>query len=105
MKKYDVEFLPIAAKDLDVIFDYILLDSPNEAIAMLEKIMTRLEKLEDFPLLGKQLIHKSLNYYNFRMIIVEPYIIFYRFIDDIVYIYRILHGACDYIEALNPSDD
>lgn len=100
MKKYDIEFLPAADKDLDDIFDYILLDSPNEAISMLEKIMTRLEKLEELPLLGKGLIHKSLIHFNFRMIIVEPYNVFYRFIDDKIYIFRILHGASDYIKIL-----
>lgn len=100
MKKYDIEFLPIAYRDLDNIFDYILLDSQNNANRILEKIMTRLGKLEDFPLSGKKLIHKSLNSYDFRMIIVSPYIVFYRFIEDKIYIYRILHGASDYIKIL-----
>ena len=38
--------------------------------------------------------------FNFRMVNVEPYIAFYRFIDGKVYIYRILHGARDYIRIL-----
>lgn len=100
MGKYKTVFLPEAYKDLDTIFDYILLDSPSQAEAILNKIMGSISNLEDFPLAGKKLVHKSLNYYNFRMIIVAPYIVFYRFIDDVVYIYRILHGARDYIDAL-----
>lgn len=97
MKRYDVNFLPAADKDLDDIFDYILLDSPNNAISILERIMALLENLEEYPLLDKRLIHNSLIHFDFRMIIIEPYIIFYRFIDDKIYIYRILHGARDYI--------
>lgn len=100
MEKYNVIFLPEAYKDLDDIFDYILLDNHSQAEFILAKIIDSISTLEAFPLIGKKLIHKSLNYYNFRMIIIDPYIAFYRFIDDVVYIYRILHGARDYINTL-----
>lgn len=100
MKNYNIEFLPIAYSDLDNIFDYIILDSIKEANVMLEKIMNSLDRLKQFPLSGKKLIHNSLNYYNFRIIIVNPYVIFYRFMDDTIYIYRVLHGASDYMKIL-----
>ena len=100
MKHYNIEFLPIAYSDLDNIFDYIILDSIKEANVMLEKIMNSLDRLKQFPLSGKKLIHNSLNYYNFRIIIVNPYVIFYRFMDDTISIYRVLHGASDYMKIL-----
>ncbi len=100
MENYKVEFLPEAYKDLNEIFDYILLDSPANAQATLDKIINSIEKLEAFPLIGKQLINEHLNYYQFRMIIVNPYIVFYRFIHDKIYIYRILHGTSDYMNIL-----
>lgn len=101
MVKYNIEFLPESYKDLDNIFDYILLDSPREASTVLEKIMTKIERLGQFPLMGKRVIHTSLNYYNFRMIVIYPYIAFYRLTNDTIYIYRILHGASDYIKILD----
>ncbi len=100
MEKHKIVFLPESCKDLDEIFDYILIDSQNNAKNILEQIMNTISNLETFPLLGKRLVHKSLDYYHFRMLIVDPYIIFYRFIENTVYIYRILHGARDYIDAL-----
>ena len=100
MANCKIEFLPEAYKDLNEIFDYILLDSPANAQATLDKIIYSIEKLETFPLLGKQLINEYLNYYQFRMIIVKPYIVFYRFLHDKIYIYRILHGASDYMTIL-----
>lgn len=100
MGKFNVELLPAAYEDLDEIFDYILLDDPTAAANMLDRIMTSLHRLQDFPSSGVKLTTKSLKYYNFRMVIIDPYIAFYRFIDGKVYIYRILHGARDYIRIL-----
>lgn len=100
MKKYNITFLPEAYKDLDLIFDYILLDSINQAESMLDMIMNSIDTLSSFPLSGVRLDEKLLKNYKFRMIIVKPYIVFYRLIDDTIYIYRVLHGAMDYIDAL-----
>lgn len=100
MENNKVKFLPEAYKDLDSIFDYILLDSKANAEIMLEKIINSIGILEFSPYLGKLIDHRSLIYYNFRMIIVTPYIVFYKNIDDTIYIYRILHGASDYIRIL-----
>ena len=104
MDNFNIEFLPIAYTDLDGIFDYIIMDSIKEANLMLERIMNSLERLKRFPLSGKRLIHRSLNYYNFRIIIVNPYIVFYRIIEDTIYIYRVLHGSSDYIKILESGN-
>lgn len=100
MEKYKIVFLPEAYKDLDEIFDYILIDSPSNAQIILEKIMSSISNLNSFPFSGKRLIYKPLDYYSFRMILVEPYIVFYRVIDDTIYVYRVLHEARNYIDAL-----
>jgi plasmid stabilization system protein ParE len=98
--KFNVVLLPAAYDDLDEIFDYILLDNPTAAENMLAKIMASFRRLEDFPNSGVKLTAKSLKHYNFRMIVVDPYIAFYRFIDNVVYIYRVLHGSMEYIKIL-----
>jgi len=100
MAKYNVELLPVADADLDDIFDYILLDNPNDAGEVLERLITSLKHLEDFPFTGTKLIDDSLNRYEFRMVIPEPYIAFYRVIENTVFIYRILYGVRDYIQIL-----
>jgi toxin ParE1/3/4 len=98
-----VELLPIAYEDLDEIFDYILLDNPSAAEIMYEKIMGSFEHLKRFPNAGVRFTHSSLAHYHFRMMIVEPYIAFYRFIDGKVVVYRILHGARDIVQILKES--
>lgn len=103
MKSYNIELLPVADDDLDDIFSYILLDNPEAAIEVLERVHTSLKHLENFPYAGTKIIEKSLNHYEFRMIVIEPYIAFYRVIENNVFIYRVLHGARDYIRILKSS--
>lgn len=100
MTKYSVEILPVAYKDLDSIFDFILLENPTNSKKILDKIMTSLQILEDYPFSNQIIYHKSLLYYNFRALIVAPYIVFYRVLDNKVFVYRILHEATNYINIL-----
>lgn len=99
----EVELLPVAYDDLDEIFDYILLVNPSAAENILGKIMGSFERLKRFPNAGAKFDHPSIANYHFRMVIVEPYIGFYRFIDGKVVIYRILHGARDIISILEET--
>ncbi len=103
MEKYDVELLPAAYADLDEIFDYIMVDNSQAAARMLDNIMQALRRLENFPHSGAPLIDRSLKKFNFRMVIIEPYIAFYRFIDNKVYVYRVLHGARNYPHLLKDT--
>ncbi|MBU4292914.1 MAG: type II toxin-antitoxin system RelE/ParE family toxin [Actinobacteria bacterium] len=103
MEKYDVELLPAAYADLDEIFDYIMVDSTQAASEMLDNIMKFLRRLENFPHSGAPLLDRSMQKFNFRIVIIDPYVAFYRFIDDKVIIYRILHCARNYPHLLKES--
>ena len=103
MEKYDVELLPAAYADLDEIFDYIMVDSIRAATEMLGSIMESLRRLESFPHSGAPLIARSMQKFNFKMVVIDPYIAFYRFLDDKVIIYRILHCARNYPHLLKES--
>jgi plasmid stabilization system protein ParE len=100
MEKYCVELLPAADSDLDEIFDYIMAENPQAADGILESIMQSLQRLETYPDSGAPLLDRSLNKFNFRMVIVAPYLAFYRVIANKVFVYRILHGARDYSHLL-----
>ncbi|ADG81839.1 RelE/StbE family addiction module toxin [Thermincola ferriacetica] len=100
MEKYEVELLPAAYTDLDEIFDYIMVDNTQAAAGMLDNIMQALRRLENFPHSGTPLLNSSLKKFDFRMIIIEPYIAFYRLINNKVVVYRILHGARNYPHLL-----
>jgi len=103
MKKYNVELLPAAYADLDEIFDYIMPDSLQAANETLDNIVSSLHRLEDFPQSGVPLTERSMKKFNFKMVIINPYIAFYRFIDEKVIIYRILHCARNYPHLLKES--
>lgn len=100
MKKFDIELLPAAYADLDEIFDYIMADNLSAAAKILDNIMQALRHLENFPNSGALLSEPFLMKFDFRMVIVEPYLAFYRFIDNKVYIYRVLHGSRNYLDLL-----
>jgi toxin ParE1/3/4 len=103
MKKCNVELLPAAYTDLDEIFDYIMSDSLQAANETLDNIISSLRRLEDSPQSGVPLIDRSMKKFNFKMLIINPYIVFYRFIDEKVIIYRILHCARNYPHLLKES--
>ncbi len=100
MDRYDVELLPAAYSDLDEIFDYLMAENPTVAARMLNDIMQSLRRLETYPHSGVPLLDLSLKKLHFRMVIVDPYIAFYRFIGNKVDVYRILHGARNYSHLL-----
>jgi len=103
MEKYNVDLLPAADSDLDGIFDYIMAENPQAAGRILASIIQSLQRLESYPQSGAPLLERSLKKYNFRMVIIDPYIAFYRFIDNRVLIYRILHGARNYSHLLKDT--
>jgi toxin ParE1/3/4 len=109
-KKCDIQLLPAAYSDLDEIFNYIIANNPQAAEKTLDKIIQSLRRLEDLPYSGTPLVGRSLTKFSFRMVIVDPYIAFYRLIDDRIYVYRVLHGARNYqhllkeLLQLSPSD-
>jgi addiction module RelE/StbE family toxin len=95
-KKYSIEYLPVAERDLTEIIEYIQLDSPDSALNLLEEIDIAILKLEDFPFIGKIPKDCRLQLLNYRILIVSSYLIFYVFKDDIVEIRRIFHGKGKY---------
>lgn len=103
MEKYDVELLPVAYADLDEIFDYIMADNPQAAAMMLDKIMQALRRLKNFPHSGAPLLDRPFQRFNFRMVIIEPYVVFYRFIDNKIYVYRVLHSVRNYPQLLKDT--
>lgn len=95
-KKYMLEYLPIAEKDLTEIIEYVQLDSPQSALNLLDEIDSTILKLEDFPYIGKIPKDARLQYLNYRILIVSSYLVFYVVKDNIVEIRRILHGKRKY---------
>ncbi|MBI2265021.1 MAG: type II toxin-antitoxin system RelE/ParE family toxin [Armatimonadetes bacterium] len=96
MGKYRVVYLPIAEKDLMEIIEYVRMDKPGAALDLLEHIDKAISRLEDFPESGKTPRDIRLQRLNYRLLIVENYLVFYVVKGKEVEIRRILHGQRRY---------
>lgn len=92
MSKHKITILQIAREDMAEIYFYIAADSPISALVMTEKIADKIDTLAEFPLIGKIVPDNELAKQEYRMLIIESYIAFYKVIGDEVVVYRVLHG-------------
>jgi toxin ParE1/3/4 len=69
---------------------------------ILEKINERIAKLAVFSNMGSVLSDEEYTIIKrgYRFVVVHPYLVFYRIIDNTVIINRILHGRRDYLRTL-----
>lgn len=95
-KKYSIEYLPIAQKDLEEIIQYVQKDNPSAAENFLTDFDETVSKLGDFPLMGQVPKDRRLEHLNYRLLIVGNYLVFYVVEDNYVEIRRILHGRRKY---------
>ena len=93
---------PLASDDLLSIKEYIEneLYSPAAAKNTLAKITKSLRLLIDFPLSGSSLSNITDFETDYRFTVIGNYISFYRYINDTVFVDRILYAKRDYIKIL-----
>ena len=97
-----VRYSQLAYEDLEKIGDYIAgeLKNPLAARNTVNRIQDAIDRLTDFPESGAPLV----TYYDaargYRFLICGNYLAFYRMVDSIVYIDRILYGRRDYMKIL-----
>jgi addiction module RelE/StbE family toxin len=85
-----LEWSVFAQEDRKAIFDYIEADNPRAAVAIDDRIQTRIEGLAQFPEMGRP---GRIEGTRELVIARTPYIAAYRIIGDTVRILRVLHGA------------
>lgn len=101
-QKVKIKYTPIAIDDMDEIFSYISQENVVAAEKLLGKIDDGISKLAEFPNMGSVLSEDeyTLIHHGYRFIVVHPYLVFYRLIDNTVIIHRILHSRRDYLREL-----
>ena len=102
MAEYRIRYAQQAVDDLDAIFDYICLDDPDTARKMLHSFQCSIGRLAATPYIGAALRTDSplLISAGYRYIVVSPYLVFYRVVNDEVRIGRILHSRQDWLSLL-----
>ena len=98
--EYEIRLLQVAEDDLREIINYIAVDDPTAAMALLDKIENSLSGLTSFPLLGKIPAEEALAGMGYRFLTVNNYLVFYTVEEKIIWVHRIIHGARNYISLL-----
>ncbi len=91
--KYTLRYLPIAQEDLLSIYDWIAQDSHNRAVKFVDKLDERIGLLETHPKLGREPRNPKLREYGYRVLIIEPYLVFYVIREKMIEIHRVIHGS------------
>lgn len=95
-KPYGIRYLRTAERDLNDIFEYIKKDKPSAAVSLLERFDKSISQLASNPFLGIIPKDERLKNLGYRMLIVDPYLVFYIVKTRTVQIRRIIHGARRY---------
>ena len=90
-----IKYTEQAREDLDEIAGYISQDSIQRAIDYLYKLKNKIKLLTISPYMGLECKTKGLKQ-DCRIMVIEKYLIFYTFDDDLIQIKRILHHSVNY---------
>jgi plasmid stabilization system protein ParE len=97
-KRFKIEYLPSAESDLAEIFHYIAgeLGAPEAAARLLDEIDKTAEALVSFPYAYHVYFPGfESGIFEFRMVRIKSFLLFYYVIDDTVTIARVVYGARD----------
>ena len=100
--KNKIYYSPEAKRDLDDIWEYIESELSNATAArkVINRIMDDVGQLGLFPSLGAKLSSITDAETDFRYIVSENYMTFYRISQNDIYVDRILYGRRDYLRVL-----
>jgi toxin ParE1/3/4 len=87
----------VAESDVVAIWEYIARDNLAAADRTIDRFTAAFERAAQFPEAGQRYDHPK---GEFRIVIVSPYLVFYRITGDEVDIVRVLHGARKWDELL-----
>jgi toxin ParE1/3/4 len=77
---------PNSIKQIEIIGDFIALDSPANAHKFIDKILISVERLKQFPLSGSNVPESA----NLKQVLVQGYRIIYRPLDSAIHIIAVL---------------
>ena len=105
MITYDISYSPEAIRDMDGIFDEVLMVSCDLDIThrYLEDLQDKIEEMVGHPKTGTPLYYEELftGYYSVRF---KEYLAFYRLEETVMYVDRVLQRKRDYLSLLFGRD-
>ncbi len=98
--KFKIRINPVAISDVQELKAFIAEDNPGAATKMGNVIYSKIERLADFPEMGASLSSKINIKTDYRFLVCEVYLIFYKIEGEYVSVYRVLNGVRDYLSIL-----
>ncbi len=95
---YEIFKRPQAERDIEECFVYIAEDNLDAGVTFLVAVEDAIERLAEFPLIGKERKFADKRFQNVRMWKIkkfENYLIFYAVEEDRIEVIRVLHGSRD----------
>lgn len=104
MEKVKIEIPhPVQRAIEEIITVYIQLAGVENGKKISSKFYSSLDQLAQYPLLGTMFTDKKLQLAGYLFLILDKYLCIYRFIENVVYIYHVVHGATDYPRIFKAS--
>ncbi|MBU3112821.1 type II toxin-antitoxin system RelE/ParE family toxin [Clostridium lacusfryxellense] len=88
-KLFKIVYYPTAIDDVNNILNYISIDNPPAAIKLINKIDVAISSLAQFPYKGPTPKDFNLKLKNYRLLIVDSYIVFY-IVNDLLSVIEIM---------------
>jgi len=103
MSKFKTVIQNTVYSDIKEIVDYFNKYSKTGAHRIRKKIITAISRVKEQPYIGVVVSDEELSGFEFRKVIVENYLIFYRIFENEnkIVIYRVLDGRRNYPSLLN----
>lgn len=100
--KNKIHYSPESRRDLDDIWDYIVLEPQNRSAAerVIDLIMNAVDPLKNFAEMGTPLSSIADIGTDHRFLVSGNYMVFYRVQGNDIYIDRVLYGRSDYMSVL-----
>lgn len=89
--KYEVRVLAAADADAADIFLYVAQENRDAAIRLLDKMYAAMKSLEENPERGARIRNKVFSKLEFRFLVVDSYLVFYKIVDQEVHVHHIAH--------------
>jgi plasmid stabilization system protein ParE len=90
-KRYQVTWAAIAQHDLKQIIDYIAIDSPINALRILQQIKQKVSTLYTMPDRGRIVPElKEQGIHTYRELIIDPWRVIYRISDTTVFVLSVI---------------
>ena len=96
-RMFKLRYLPLAEKDLEVIVDYIVdtLKAPQAAYDFLDAVEAKINRIREHPYSCRVFQPSEPIDSEYRVLIVNNYLVFYLVSDDTVEVHRVVYGKRD----------